>query len=489
MSKEFKNIDDLFRDRFENFEVDPPDYVWENVQTEISGKPGKGSGFGSKGGGIAGITTILVVIGFVSLLFINNSSGTNKESLNKQVVDANLLSTNLIADNQSHTGSDQQIIEPEFSDFSISEKKISQVQSESKHVDVSGNTPKSKKELRKERKEKEKQATLPKRNSSLIIDPVDTKIVEPERMAHQGLTVATIETGKISHSQDGISSKIESAEISDHQIAIESGLKGMESSQSIGTEMVRGQAYTPEEDTKHNSLKSDYGQSSPWSLGVYFTPEMIVYPSDNQLKNYSFSFDFLGTYKPGNYFLQSGLGLARNQEQGETMINYNQYIGSYEDVYDVTFDSTSSGVVPIYHTETVNVYDSIDHVVITPSKRYFTYLQIPLLVGYGKESKRFGWFVKGGPSVSFLLHENTPNSGVDQMEDRILNVENQLPGRIKTNWQFILTAGATYKLGPKVSISVEPMFRYYVQSVYESDQLNTKHPYSIGLRTGFLLDF
>ena len=100
-----------------------------------------------------------------------------------------------------------------------------------------------------------------------------------------------------------------------------------------------------------------------------------------------------------------------------------------------------------------------------------------------------GWFVKGGPSVSFLVHEDLGDSDLSDMEVRILNVENELPGRISTNWQFILTAGATYKLGNRVSISLEPMFRYYIKSVYEQDKLNTKHPYSIGLRTGFLINF
>ena len=73
--------------------------------------------------------------------------------------------------------------------------------------------------------------------------------------------------------------------------------------------------------------------------------------------------------------------------------------------------------------------------------------------------------------------------------DMIVNAENSLPGRVRTHWQFIMSAGATYKLGHRISLSIEPTFRYHINSAYENSKLYTKHPYSIGLRTGLLLNF
>jgi len=163
-------------------------------------------------------------------------------------------------------------------------------------------------------------------------------------------------------------------------------------------------------------------------------------------------------------------------------------MGSYEDVYDVTFDSTNNGVIPTYHTETVNVYDSVTYARVEPSKNRFTYLQVPVLFGYGKENRRLGWFVKGGPALSLLIGENVYN--MDNMkEHKILNVESDMPGRIKTNWQFIISGGISYRLGNHLSLSVEPMLKYYMNSVYEQGIYSTKHPYSFGLRTGLLLNF
>jgi hypothetical protein len=253
--------------------------------------------------------------------------------------------------------------------------------------------------------------------------------------------------------------------------------------------MLRGESSSNEHHDGSPLSKHTGQQGGLWELGLYFSPELISYPSDDQLKNYSYSIDLLATRKMGDYFLQSGLGVSQNHDQGNSLIDYNKYLGSYEDVYNVTFDTTENGVVPVYHTETVNVYDSVSHVVISPTKRTFTYLQVPLLIGYGEQSRRLGWFVKGGPSLSFLIHEKIPTSGITESQARILNVENELPGRISTNWQFIVSAGITYKLGTRMSLSMEPMFRYYINSAYEQEKLNTRHPFSFGLRTGLLLSF
>jgi len=44
MTENYRNIDDLFRDKFEKFEMDPPEHVWQNVKAGISGNNGGISG-------------------------------------------------------------------------------------------------------------------------------------------------------------------------------------------------------------------------------------------------------------------------------------------------------------------------------------------------------------------------------------------------------------------------------------------------------------
>lgn len=483
MSKEYKNIDDLFRDKFEDYEVDPPEHIWVNVKAGISGNAGKGSGLNLKNGGIAGITLLLISLGIIGFYLINNSFVFPENTQGAGMTTNEALDQGLFAANRAEESTAN-----ENNDF---QDHLAMQPSSAAPVSSPGpvaGTPATSEKEKKDKKAKVR-ATNPKRNASLVIDPKLSAAIPTHKVARIGLNVNSLATAPIGipeNRPEPIAVSPVSTSTTETGPAETTALVHTD---DTGPDMVRGQSDPPAETGKAKNKRNDYGQVSRWAMGVYFTPEMIVYPSDDQLKNYSYSLDLLATYKPGKYFLQSGLGLARNHDQGNTQVNYNKYLGSYEDVYNVTFDTTNGGVVPIYHTETVSIYDSINHVIITPSKRYFTYLQLPLFVGYGEESKRFGWFVKGGPSISFLVHEDIPSSGLNGMDARVLNVENELPGRISTNWQFILAAGATYKLGPRLSISVEPMFRYYIKSVYEQDKLNTKHPYSVGLRTGFLLNF
>jgi hypothetical protein len=330
----------------------------------------------------------------------------------------------------------------------------------------------------------------PKKNGAVMINPVFKPEVPAARQAVMPITVNALHASPLPAGPQEELAVIATVPASGIvSPATHEQATADQDTPASGPDMLRGQEKPRAEEPGLSGIKSDYGANGDWMFGLYFTPEMIAYPSDDRLTNYSYSLDLNASYKFGRYFLQSGLGLSRNHDQGNSMIDYNKYLGSYEDVYNITFDSTENGIVPIYHTETVHVYDSTSHVIISPTKRYFTYLQVPLFLGFGEEAKRFGWFVKGGPSLSFLVHEKIPSSEMENSKDKVANIENELPGRISTNWQFIVSAGATYKLGSRMSISMEPMFRYYIKSVYEQDKLNTKHPFSVGLRTGLLVSF
>jgi len=476
MNKEYKNIDDLFRDKFENYEVDPPDHVWENIKSNIVGNSGKGSGGNLNKGGLAGLTLLLITVGLISFFLINNSTVISEETFENQRIHPTVTSSNLIAENS-------QEINPKNLKAGLEPLPVDS----NEGLESSGDKKKS---LNKKNKRAKVKSSNPKRNSTLLIKPAFNSSIPADRMARRNLTVKPVKANSVvwaGQPENDVPASLKTSGV--HDPGQNEGIEVHNAINSIESDIVRGNETENNDNAITPGIRSDYGKIGRWTFGVYFTPEMIVYPSDDQLKNYSYSLDLHASYKFGNYFLQSGVGFARNHDQGNTIIDYNKYLGSYEDVYNVTFDTTASGITPVYHTETVFVYDSISHMTISPTKRYYTYLQVPMFIGYGEESKRFGWFVKAGPSLSFLIHENIPESEMSENEARILNIENELPARINTNWQFILSAGATYKLGPRLSFSMEPMFRYYIKSAYEQDKLNTKHPYSIGLRTGFLLNF
>ena len=473
MSDKNINIDDLFRDAFENFEVDPPEHVWENIQKNMHGNGKGGSGKSFPKGGILGISTIFILSSLFFLFSTDNiSSNSEKIALNS---DINNIET-LLAVNNSNNNALQNT--PHTPEQSFIDKG---------YVNVSPSTKNSGIE------------SLDKRGNDAMIAVSTVN----EDNIHGSVTANQV--GSPDYNNNPTNFKEQKNQVSD-----DSDLLAMGSSNNINS-TIKASAPIPEEsyeisppvemiekNEKQTSgsesgtgpeIKSDYGKRGDIYFGLYFTPEVIFYPSDNNLTNKSYSLDLNATYKFSNYLLQSGIGIMSSTDNGQSKVDFKEYLGSYEDVYDITFDTTSGVPVPTYHTETVDVYDSIQHVTVTPTKNKYTYLQIPVLFGYGEELRRFSWFVKGGPSLSIMINENKSSVNLDNDNNRVINVDSEIPSRIKTNWQILLSAGVTYKLGNHVSIGVEPLVRFYMKSAYDQNTLKTKHPYSFGIRSGIIVNF
>lgn len=466
MSEQFKNMDNLIRDKFENFEVKPPDHVWDNIQSSIGN--GRTGGI-FKTGGIAGLSIILISLGLISLYLINNAfkSKETETTISQNYSEPNDKSaTGLLAINSSET--------------------ISENTESSEEIKVPRD--KSKKEVKSAKKSRESKKST--KNGAIFIEPNLTSLPTKENRAQTSLVVID---------RIHLSRPLAVAPVTEKQIKSKQTNPAVQNTNSQelnltqtdkNNDLIRGKNVNSEGgNVGAPKQKNDYNLAENWQMGLFFTPEMIKYNSDNQLTNYSYSIDLQAIYKTNHLLFQSGLGLAQVTDKGNNRIDFHKYLGSYEDVYDITFDTTGTGLDPIFHTQTVYVFDTLNSVKISPTKRKFTYLQIPFLAGYGKEFRRFGWFIKAGPSLSLLINENKGLTGSGSEQDKVINVDNELPGRIQTNWQFIISGGASVKMGKNLSFSIEPMFRYYLQSAYEHNQLNTRHPYSIGLRSGLLLHF
>ncbi|MCB2220468.1 MAG: PorT family protein [Bacteroidetes bacterium] len=453
MSEPYKNIDDLFRDKFENFEQDPPEYVWDNIKTGIQNPKGPG-GHGFNGGGLAGFTALLIIIGTILVYLLSNSFTIN------------------LPEKGSETSPTAQ--ESFMDDTQIDTNPVI-----AQDIKVTAEIEESENRLQKEQ---------------------ESEYSVQENMESSMLPKKSIPEERVGKSTLMALSRTERIKQTNQQAPPSPNENKLSSLKYINFEY-NGLGQTNQSDVRLNHKPSsfistvpapprdDYVTKGQWSVGLYFRPEMIRYPSDDQITNYARGIDLHVLYKKNEYFLQTGLGFSQVTDAGNYKIDYNKYMGSYEDVYDVTFDTIGNEVTPVYHTQTVDVYDSINYVRITPSERRYTYLQIPIMFGYGKDYRRFGWFVKAGPALALMVHENIPEMSMREDQYKILNVENSLPARINANWQFVLSAGANYKLGNKISLSVEPLIRYYINSDYEPGKYTTRHPYSLGLRTGLLFNF
>lgn len=467
MSDKYKNIDDLFKDQFKDFELDPPEHVWGNIKGQIPG-PGNGGKSGMfKNGGIFGLSIFLILAGILSWYLLNSSS---ENSAQIQVIESTQATE---------------------SDYISSPRNIDINSNEEKDQETTASKDKKKQKTRFDISEP---ASVHVGTSSLLVHQENSKSDDISTSNHHSAGEELVFANELA------SLGILTAGGDEELLAIQSTTQTNDDyveeiiAKDVG---LAGDSSDPEQEDIDSAagveslaeVKSDYGKRGNWMFGVFFTPEMIFYPDNSMLNNRSYAVDVNAIYKFSGYLLQSGLGVSWISDEGSCEIDYNKYLGAYEDVYNVTYDTIGNELSPVYHTETVKVYDSIDHVSIMPTKNRYTYLQIPLLFGYGNENKRFGWFVKGGPSLSIMINKDMSSNNMSDTEDKVLQIDNEIPARINTNWQFVFSAGVSYRLSNSLSFTAEPIFRYYLNSTYERTKLNLKNPYSLGLRVGFNVDF
>ncbi len=469
MNQGYKNIDDLFRNEFKDFELDPPEHVWENVKNSIPGSGTNNSFYRFRYGGIIGLSSILILAGLFSFMDFSKTTDVN---------------TNAVTLNSAIEVTNSQVQEPETGASDRENVAI---------VDFTNDVLESSEEVQTQTVETNKNILEIENSISGNSDTENNLITKNTSPANDlNATVSSFipDTDSESENEDNL---LAMADGTEHMLVTslpgthESNVKSSEfnenqSDGSVENDMNPSEPSAPE-------FKSDYGKKGNIMLGLSFTPEITFFPSDNKLTNQSYSVDGSVIYKFSGYLLQSGVGVQFASDDGNYKVDYQKFLGTYEDVYNVTFDTTASGVVPVYHTQTVEVYDSISRVTLTPTKNKYTYLQIPILFGYGEDYKRISWFVKGGPSVAILINEGQPSVNFDSGNNRVLNYENELPARINTNWSFVFSAGVGYKLGNHISITLEPTMRFYMKSAYERNVVTTKHPYSLGIRTGLLFGF
>jgi opacity protein-like surface antigen len=225
-----------------------------------------------------------------------------------------------------------------------------------------------------------------------------------------------------------------------------------------------------------------------WMIGVYFNPEVTNHHSSDLENTVSYSVGLMPQVNFNHFFIQSGLNARFTHDKGNSAVSYNRFLGTYDDVYLVTFDSTENGVIPTYYTEEVEVYDTLDHYAITETEASYTYLEIPVLFGYRYEFGKLSVFAKGGPSAAFLVRQKMPVQDPEE-NARIVDVDYQVPARSQINWQLMLGAGIDYRLSDRISFSLEPTFRYYLKSEYDIPDDASSKSHSFGIKAGLNYKF
>ena len=227
--------------------------------------------------------------------------------------------------------------------------------------------------------------------------------------------------------------------------------------------------------------------TSHWENTIFISPEFSLTNLDSItiLNSYSLGVE-PSRYFNENWFIRFGLNLNFSGDRGFAKIDYvsNDLMGTYNDVYDVTFDTTGGVVTPIYHTKTVEVWDSIRHIAVSEVTNRYLFAQFPVLLGYKNKIGQLNWYAYAGPAIGLQIAKWIDEPKVEFEDIEIIDLKNNLPLRATVNYQLWVGAGIEYKLGANTSIVIEPSYRHAFKSLY-SDEKYKFSTSGFALRLGF----
>jgi opacity protein-like surface antigen len=127
-----------------------------------------------------------------------------------------------------------------------------------------------------------------------------------------------------------------------------------------------------------------------------------------------------------------------------------------------SYDPVKEGLIPL----DAEIFQSLD------------YLEVPLIIRYKLIDKRVDLNILGGVSTNFMVK----NQAYASYKGSKIDI-GETEGLKTINYSSTLGVGLEYNITETISLSLEPAFKYYINSISRSNMMNT-HPYAIGIFTG-----
>jgi hypothetical protein len=225
--------------------------------------------------------------------------------------------------------------------------------------------------------------------------------------------------------------------------------------------------------------------------GIGVKPAMVYYPNTADQFTYSAGACFGMVFN--KFYVETGIAYQEMKERGVYKFNYrsNDSIGFYNKVVSFEVDPSNPDNIT-FKTSKTTVYDSIDHYNVQSPLFKYSYLNVPLKVGYRLwERKKLTLGIETGVILSKLISSDIPEpifslSG----ENTLISIEDKTPVRVDLNLQLAVALRFNYRFTKAISISAQPEFTKYLNSIYDSKNgaPNIK-PYTMGVRFGVCYDF
>ena len=514
-----KNIDNLFQEKFENFETIPPEIVWTNIKTELEKdkKDRKIIPFWWK---IAGISAVLFIGIFIGSNF-NSNNNSNKvvatESPNSETKNTTnknskeLINPKINEQVESSKNPITKISENEIASDENSENNKTNVNSEKNNFQINAIAKKNiaSKEVFKNKLNNNKKQISKNRN-------LDATILTTEK------NIASKNKFQNIDNQSNLVTKNNSIQ----EKRNDKNFANTENQKLFGSEKQKSNQNTPElENQKVNINKNDIAQnikSDTTKIAKVVTNALEELLNEKESKTVnkvpklnrwqvtsSIAPIYFGTTSNGSPLDPT---LNENQKSFNTNFSYgagvaysvNKRFSVRSSLNKVTLDYNTNDIVFYADlksarlqnvTNNNNVNIKIENKAkITNQEASFSgknegfinqkigYIEIPVEMSYKLLDKKFGVNINGGLST-LLLNENTV-SVVSSDKYMFLGEANNLN---KMHFSTNIGLGFKYSFYKAFQINIDPMLKYQLKT-FSNDSGNFK-PYFFGIYSGFSYSF
>ncbi len=447
-----KEFDQIFKDKLQQHEVAPPSHIWAGVQAEALGAS---AGKSSQWRWWAAASLLGLLLSTVGYFYVSNDYLDSMKESTQLTPTTNHTESNLVNE-VKHVASSNSSQNLELTESDI----ISEIENDlpiEEKVIIDNKIPEAVEETQFE--EPINNYNNHNKDHSIIAEEfsVETNtVVEAEELDLLESSYLQVEESETTSIQQEFSS---------------------------GKPSKAGYDFFDEDAI--NDITKGHRYEKYWELGLEFSPEWVTIPdNDNNIQNYGL--DLSAKYHIGKLFLETGLGAAISKDDGIYHVDYEEAVfkGAYQDVYNVTFDTSSGTAVPTYYTKLVSVYDTIDKATITENKNTYIYLNIPINIGYYTPiGKKFSFYAKTGLNASILIYDDIPAPTIEGELNTIIKTTPLYHQRTEWNLQAQINVGINYHITEKFRFGVEPNARYYIKSLVESN--DGGNPYGLGVKIGF----
>ena len=139
-------------------------------------------------------------------------------------------------------------------------------------------------------------------------------------------------------------------------------------------------------------------------------------------------------------------------------------------------------------TELFWVNSSPDFPAKSKTQYQFKYINIPLKLHYVFGSKKVSYFVSAGFSINIFTEKKTKvilefKNGHKTSDNSVVDL-----GYLKFNLATVIGFGIKYDVTKKISISIEPVYRQFINSIVVGTGTK-EYPYSLGANIGVYYTF